>query len=172
MLRKMLYDPNLVRKDPAVKYLFKQFNAKAELVFVSYKEEIRGIVEKIKNYEFKLKGWKTLVNKVDVLYFFKTDAIGSVKQNVEIDKDVVEENFKPAKERSDRLDISDDVLEKCFQEKRLIVITMRNGHVLKGRIHSYGIFSIRLQINKKHRVILFRHAIYDLKYRQTDTSSK
>jgi sRNA-binding regulator protein Hfq len=167
-----IYDPNLVRKDPARKYLFKQFKAKAELVFVSYKEEIRGIVEKIRRYEFKLQGWSTLVDKINVLYFFKTDAIKSVKQNVEVDKDVVEENLKPAKEQNDRLDIPDDILQKCFNEKTVITITMRNGHVLKGHIHSYGIFSIRLQLNKKHRVILFRHAIYDLEYRQKDKPSK
>jgi len=67
----------------------------------------------------------------------------------------------------DRLEISDDILQKCFNEKTVITVTMRNGHVLKGKIHSFGIFSIRLQIDKKNRVIIFRHAIYDLEYKKT-----
>ena len=86
----------------------------------------------------------------------------AVKQHVEIDEDVVEEKLKPARNLEDRLQIPDEILQTCFDEKRMITVTMRNGHILQGRIFSYGIFSIRLQIDKRNRVVLFRHSILEL----------
>jgi RNA chaperone Hfq len=90
-----------------------------------------------------------------------------VKQHVKVDEDVVEENLQPAYKLEDRLEIPDEILHTCFKEKRPITVTMRNGHVLKGIMVSYGIFSIRLQIDEKSRVILFRHAVYDVDYRKS-----
>jgi RNA chaperone Hfq len=160
-------DPDLVRKDPSVKYLFKQFKIKSELIFICYQEEIRGIIVKILQYSLKVRGIEKFLSKTSILYFFKPDALEAVKQNVTIDEDVVEEKLEPANKKDERLEIPDDILQKCFNEKTVITVTMRNGHVLKGQIHSFGIFSIRLQIDKKYRVIIFRHAIYDLEYRKT-----
>ena len=161
----MIYDQDLIRKDPSIKYLAKQFKAKEEVIFVCYKEEARGIIVKRWKYFLKLRGKKPL-NKTDILYFFKHDTLEAVKQHVEIDEDVVEEKLKPAHNKEERLQIPDEVLQKCFDEKRMITVTMRNGHVLNGRIFSYGIFSIRLQIDKRNRVVLFRHGVYDLDYRK------
>jgi len=161
------HDPDLVRKDPSVKYFFKQFKTKSEVIFVCYQEEIRGVIVKILQYTLKVKGIKKLLNKTSILYFFKPDVLEAVKQNVSIDEDVVEEKLEPANKKDERLEIPDDILQKCFNEKTVITVTMRNGHVLKGKIYSFGIFSIRLQIDKKNRVIIFRHAIYDLEYKKT-----
>ena len=108
-----------------------------------------------------------MVKKLLILYCFKSDTLDAVKQYVEIDEDVVEEKLEPESKIAERLQIPDEILQKCFKEKRHITITMRNGHVLKGQIYSYGIFSIRLQIDTKHRVVIFRHGIYDLEYRKT-----
>ena len=162
----MIYDQELIRKDPSFIYLIKQLRVKAEVIFVCYTKEVRGVIERIRKYELKLEGRKKLLSKTYVLYFFKPDALKAVKQNVEIDGEVAEEKLEPARKIADRLQIPDEVLQKCFDEKRMITVTMRNGHILKGRIFSYGIFSIRLQIDKKNRVVLFRHAIYDLEYRK------
>jgi sRNA-binding regulator protein Hfq len=162
----IIYDQDLVRKDPSVKYLVKQMRMKAEVIFVCYTKEVRGVIERIRKYELKLEGRKRLLSKTYILYFFKSDALEAVRQHVEIDEDVVEEKLEPARKIADRLHIPDEVLQKCFDEKRMITVTMRNGHVLQGRIFSYGIFSIRLQIDKKNRVVLFRHGVYDIDYRR------
>jgi RNA chaperone Hfq len=162
-----LYDQDLIRKDPSVNYLFKQFKAKAEVVFVCYRKEVRGIIKKIRTYDFKVEGRKKFLEKLYILYFFKPDSIEAIKQHITIDDDVVEEHLGLLHHKEDRLEIPDDILQKCFNEKTAITITMRNGHVLKGKIHSFGIFSIRLQIDQRNRVMIFRHAIYDLAYRKT-----
>ena len=49
----ILYDPDLIRKDPSDKYLFKQLKTKSELIFVCYQEEIRGVIGKIMKYGIK-----------------------------------------------------------------------------------------------------------------------
>lgn len=161
-----MYDQDLVRKDPSVKYLFKQFKAGEEVVFVCYRKEVRGIIKKIGLYDLKIEGRKKFLEKLYILYCFKPDALEAVKQHVTIDDDVVEERLSLAHKKEDRLQIPDEVLHKCFKEKRHVTITMRNGHVLQGTIFSYGIFSIRLQIDKQNRVVIFRHAVYDLEYRK------
>ena len=161
-------DPDLVKKDPSVKYLFKQFKIKSEVIFICYQEEVRGIIVKILQYSLKIREIKKLLSKTSILYFFKPDVLEAVKKHVTIDREVVEEQLVPADKMEDRLEIPDDILQKCFNEKTVITVTMRNGHVLKGKIYSFGIFSIRLQIDKKNRVIIFRHAIYDLEYKKTD----
>jgi sRNA-binding regulator protein Hfq len=162
----MIYDQELIRKDPSVKYLAKQFRAKEEVIFVCYEEEVRGIIAKRWKYALKLNGEGKPLSKTGILYLFKPDALEAVKQNVEVDEEVVEEQLRPAHRIADRLQIPDEVLQKCFDEKRMITVTMRNGHVLNGRIFSYGIFSIRLQIDERNRVILFRHGVYDIDYRR------
>ena len=162
----LLYDQDLVRKDPSVKYFFKQFKAGAEVIFICYKKEVKGIIEKIRIYELKIKGRKKLLEKLYILYCFKPDALEAVKQNVTIDEDVVDEHLTLQHKKEDRLQIPDEILHTCFKEQRHITIIMRNGHVLNGTIFSYGIFSIRLQIDEKNRVIIFRHGVYDLEYRK------
>ena len=166
MGRGIVYDQDLVRRDPSIKYLIKQLRAKVEVIFVCYEEEIRDTIAKIWKHALKLKKIDKIIDKVLILYCFKPDTLEAVKQHVEIDEDVVEEKLKPAHNKEERLQIPDEILQTCFDEKRMITVTMRNGHILQGRIFSYGIFSIRLQIDKKNRVVLFRHAIYDLEYRK------
>ena len=166
MGRGIVYDQDLVRRDPSIKYLIKQLRAKVEVIFVCYEEEIRDTIAKIWKHALKLKKIDKIIDKVLILYCFKPDTLEAVKQHVEIDEDVVEEKLKPAHNKEERLQIPDEILQTCFDEKRMITVTMRNGHILQGRIFSYGIFSIRLQIDKNNRVVLFRHGVYDLDYRR------
>ena len=166
MGRGIVYDQDLVRRDPSIKYLIKQLRAKVEVIFVCYEEEIRDTIAKIWKHALKLKKIDKIIDKVLILYCFKPDTLEAVKQHVEIDEDVVEEKLKPAHNKEERLQIPDEILQTCFDEKRMITVTMRNGHILQGRIFSYGIFSIRLQIDKNNRVVLFRHGVYDLEYRK------
>jgi len=167
MTEPISHDQNLVMNDPSVRYCLKQLHTGAEVVFVTYTKEIRGVIEKLWRYEIKLKERKKLIDKLRILYCFKSDALYSVKQHVGIDEEVKDERLEPVRKITERLQIPDEILKKCFNEKRSITVTMRNGHVLKGQIFSFGIFSIRLQIDTKHRVVIFRHAIYDLEYRKT-----
>jgi sRNA-binding regulator protein Hfq len=162
MTAPLSYDQNLARKDPSVRYCLKQLKAGAEVVFITYTKEVRGVIDKIWLYDIKLKERKRLIDKLRILYCFKSDALDSVKQHVGIDEEVKDEKLEPVRKITERLQIPDEILKKCFNEKRSITVTMRNGHVLKGQI-----FSIRLQIDKKHRAVIFRHAIYDLEYRKT-----
>jgi sRNA-binding regulator protein Hfq len=162
-----IYDAALVKNDPSNKYLFKQFKQKEEVIFVCYTKKVKGVIEQLKRYHMYIVGRKKLLEKAFIVYCYKPDAAKAVEQLVQIDLDVVEEKLPIARAKAYRLEVPDDLIKKCFEEKRKVAITMRNGHVLKGTIFSYGIFSIRLQLDSKTRVVLFRHAIYDFEYRKS-----
>jgi len=71
MTEPISYDQNLVMKDPSVRYCLKQLHTGAEVVFVTYTKEIRGVIEKLWRYEIKLKERKKLIDKLRILYCFK-----------------------------------------------------------------------------------------------------
>jgi hypothetical protein len=125
----MIYDQDLIRKDPSIRYLIKQLRAKAEVIFVCYREETQGVIIRIWKYALKLKGKKPL-SKTSILYFFKPDAREAVKQNVEIDEDVVEEKLKPARKLEDRLQIN--------ATKNLQIAPKVPGEQLYDRLSSWG----------------------------------
>lgn len=154
----------LIRNDPSQKYLFKHLRSRSLLTFVCYTEEVVGRIEKIKKYEVMVSGKDEAVNKTEIVYLYKSEAAGSVRMAVRIDEEVVEEKLGAVYTKAERLLIPEDILAKCFKEKREITVTMRNGHVLAGRIDSYGIFSIRLTMGGNVRVLAMRHAVYDMDY--------
>jgi sRNA-binding regulator protein Hfq len=156
---------DLARQDPSNKYFFKQLRAKEKLIFVAYPGRIEGVIERINKYELRLKERDELLPKHDILFLYKPGASKAVEQGLTIDEKVVKEQLEPLIKLTERLEIPEDVLKKSFNEKRQIEITLRNGQVLKGRIHSYGIYSIRLELNKDSRVIIMRPNIYNLNYR-------
>ena len=160
--KKALQD--LIRNDPSQKYLLKQFRSRSSLTFICYSEETVGQIENIKKYDLILSGRDEFLNKTEIIYLYKSDAAASVQKAVRIDDEVADKKFTALYKKDKRLDIPENILAKCFEEKRVISVTMRNGHVLTGRIHSYGIFSIRLTIAQDIRVITMRHSIYDIDY--------
>ncbi len=161
---------DLARQDPGNKYFFKQLRAKEKLIFVVYQDRIEGVIERVNKYELRLKERDELLPKHDILFLYKPEAAKAVEQVLTIDEDVVQEQLGPQIKLSERLEIPEDILKKSFDEKRQIEITLRNGHVFKGRIHSYGIFSIRLELDKDSRVIIIRPNIYDLNYRTASSA--
>ena len=160
--KKSLQD--LIRNDPSQKYLLKQFRSRSSLTFICYSEEIVGQIEKIERYDLILSGREEFLNKTEIIYLYKSEAAASVQKAVRIDDEVADQKLTALYKKDKRLDIPESVMAKCIEEKRVITVTMRNGHVLAGRIHSYGIFSIRLTIAQDIRVITMRHSIYDIDY--------
>ena len=140
--KKALQD--LIRNDPSQKYLLKQFRSRSSLTFICYTEEIAGQIEKIEMYDLILSGINEFLNKTEIIYLYKPDVAVAVQKAVKIDDEVADQKLTALYKKDKRLDIPEIILAKCIEEKRVITVTMRNGHVLTGRIHSYGIFSIRL----------------------------
>ena len=148
------------KKDPSNKYIKKQYIKRNPVLFVCYDEKIEGRITKFDKYNVYLTGKKIPTDKTNIIYLYKSDAIKSLNNTLKIDKNIANDNLQPLFRKKDRLIIPDTFLEKCFQRKKSITVTMRNGHTIKGLIHSYGIFSIRLQLDENSRIIVMKHSVF------------
>jgi len=165
-----MHPQHLVQRDPSVKYFVKQCRGKENLIFITYNGKLEGVIEKVLKYHLRLKGRKELLHKVHILFLCKPDTSDAVGRVLTFDQEVLDEHLEPPVKPSERLEIPPEVLKKCFEEKRPIEVTLRNGYVLRGRLHSYGIFSLRLELEENARVIIMRPSIYDLNYRVPSSS--
>jgi len=154
----------LIQSDPSRNYLIKQWRNRSPVTFICYSKPITGQIRSIRKYDLFLHDRTKAVDKAEILYLYKPDVAPSVQKAVRIDPDVAKEKLRSLRKKSLRLEIPEATLVKCFEEQRVITVTMRNGHVLVGTIHSYGVFSVRLTIAPETRVILMRHSIYDLAF--------
>jgi len=155
---------DLVKNDPSNKYFNKQCRLGEHLIFRAYAGQVEGVINKVRKYELKLAGQKELLQKHDILYLYKPNVCNSVVRSVKTNNKIAEKQLHATFEKDERLDISYDILERCYKQKRLIDITLRNGHILQGRIHSFGMYSIRLEIGSNSRVIIMLANVYDLNY--------
>lgn len=160
-----MHAPHLVNRDPSHKYFVKQCRGKQKLIFITYTGKLEGVIERVLKYHLRVKGRKEPLDKVHILFVCKPDTSDAVGRVLTFDQEVLDEHLEPPITPSERLEIPPEVLKKCFEEKRPIAVTLRNGYVLRGRLHSYGIFSLRLEVEENARVIIMRPNIYDLDYR-------
>ena len=151
--------------DPSNRYFEKQCRLQENLIFITYKGKVEGIIERIQKYNLKLTIDETLILKHEVLYLYKPEAIEAVAKNLKIDDGIAKRNLEPIITAGERLKIPYWVLRDNFKKKKEVKITLRNGHVFSGKIHMHGVFSIRLQIAKDSRIIIMRPAIHDLCYK-------
>lgn len=152
----------LAKRDPSSRYFLKQCRLKEHLIFITYEGKVEGVIERITKYHLKVKGRRKLLEKLNILFLCKPEASEAVGCVLTIDHEVLGKQLEPPIKKTERLEILDDVLQRCFEEKRQIEVMLRNGYVLRGSIYSYGIFSIRLALDKDSRVVIMRPNIYAL----------
>lgn len=152
----------LAQRDPSNRYFLKQCRLKEPLIFMTYHGKVEGVLEKVLNYALKLQGHDKLLPKVEILFVCKPDTSAAVGRVLTFDQEVLDQHLGVPLHRRERLEIPPETLQTCFDEHRQIEVTLRAGYVLRGRIHSYGIFSIRLELEEAARVIIMRPSIYAL----------
>ena len=75
-----------INADPSNKYLLKQFKKQEHLIFITYQGNIEGVIKEIHQYTIKLKNREDDLNKHDILYFCKPEAINAIDNVIQIDK--------------------------------------------------------------------------------------
>lgn len=154
----------LAERDPGAKYLEKQKTLGEKLIFITYDGRTEGVIEEILKYDLKLEGHDESLKKHDILFLYKPDVSEAVRRILKTDREVAGKGLKAELKRKKRLNIPAKILHNCLKDKRKTEVTLRNGDVLRGRIFSFGIFSIRLEIEKNRRVIIMRPNIHDLNH--------
>jgi len=164
-----MHDQKKIRKDPSVRYYRRQLINKQEVVFFKYVNEedkqwhkFDGIIEDTLEYQLKFIDVDQPVNKATILFFYKPDAEEAVNQTVTITQEVADKKLTAPRKYSERLKNYGKVLLEYKKARQTIEITLRSGHILIGKIHSFGIFSIRLTIAKYTRIIIQRSNIYSI----------
>ena len=152
-----------ITEDPSVQY-YKLLKGNVRLIFVCYGGEIQGLIGKESMYELKLVGRGQPLNKTEVLYFYAVEYDEAVKQLLEVDSEVVKQNFEAQYRAKERKDIKDSWIKKYSKEGKPMKVTMRNGHVFSGTILSFGIFSFLLQLSGPQQLMILRHSVHELDY--------
>ncbi len=148
-------DPANVFFDKCKKYAF-------SVIFHTYAGTVTDRIIKCRRYQIRV-GSLDYLDKHDILFCYKAEYAAQVTQSIAVDDDVVEEALNTAElKKTERLKIPLDVLEEAKTTQRPIEVTMRNGTVLRGRLHRYGAFSLRVSVAKKVRVVVQTCNIYDL----------
>lgn len=156
------------KKDPSNKYFIKQMLKKHEVIFQLYDKEVRGQITNFKIFDVFLEGLEEPIRKETILYVYKPDSESEIKAHIIMDEKVVAENLGPAMRPTERLAYDNELPPVLQENKTVLTITMRNGHVFTGKIHTFGPYCIRLDIGKNKRVLLFRHSMKYLSYKDQD----
>lgn len=144
-------------------YIQKQIKNKTPMVFEMYKQTtLKGIITNRFIYSLKVKEDEniTQVHKLNIKFLYKQEYEEFVEEATSIDEDVRSQGLTPIVPRSERHDIDNGLLLDCYQNKNLIKVITREGEVMSGTIDWFSKFDIKLELNDKGSVIIFRHAIY------------
>ena len=145
--------------DPADKYFLRHIQAKTPITFVCYHAEITGIIVHNRIYDLALTDRKKMISKTSVLYLYNPD-IQDVLENLRREDESV--SLGVPYKAFERNVIPDETLKGHFENHTRVAVTMRNGHVFSGNIHSHGKYSIRLELAENTRVILMRHSVFNI----------
>ena len=155
----------LAKGDPGNRYLEKQRKLGEKLIFITYDGRTEGVIEEIRKYDLKLNGHEEPLAKHDILFLYKPEASEAVRRILKTDRDVAGKGLKAELRRKKRLNIPGYRLLKNMRRKRETEVILRSGHVLRGKIHSFGIFSIRMELEKDFRAVIMRPNIWRVNFR-------
>lgn len=152
----------LIKRDPSNWYLYKQYRNKVILFFVLYDKIIRGRITQISKYMLQINNQKKWTNKADIIYVFKPDTAVTVRKKRLINHELTNEKLKAPYRKKERAILPEEIIVDACKQKLPVSITLRNGQIFEGIIHSYGIFSVRLQIDDDKRILMMKPSIHSI----------
>lgn len=155
-------------KDPS-NFLLNMFHKnEEEVVFVSYQGLFSGKILKNDTYEVEIEGREEPIHKTEILYFYLFKYHNQISRILKNDCAVLEENLEALLEKDQRLELNKHFIHDSYQDNARVSVKMRNGDMIHGIIHRYGIFSINLALPKGIKIIVLNHGLYELKAMETE----
>ena len=129
-------------------------------------------IEEIMRYEFLLRGenGSKQINKTDIQFCYNAEKAMHIFALTDTDETIKKRALQPIISRKRRYKIKQSTLKNARREKREVTVTMRGGEVFTGSVKWFDLHEIKLVLDKENDadLLLFRHAIYNLKNRSGD----
>ena len=101
------------------------------------------------------------VEKINLMYIYKADDQIEIVPNICCDESIQELSLGPTRQKKERYEIDEEMLIRCFKEKRMMTLVIRTGESFTGYIDWFSNYEIKIRLDVVRKaVVVFRHAMY------------
>ena len=95
------------------------------------------------------------------MYIYKVADQVEIAPNISCDKSIQKLSLGPARRKEERYEIDEEMLIRCFKEKRMMTLVIRTGESFTGHIDWFSNYEIKIRLDVVRKaVVIFRHALY------------
>ena len=99
--------------------------------------------------------------KTDVKYCYKAEEATEVQSIIRYNEKIKEQNLKPIIQRKKRYSINTQAIIQARRTRQTIEVTMLEGEVFRGLVDWVSRYEIKMILENKSKIVVFRHAICD-----------
>ncbi len=147
-------------------YILKQINFETAMFFALYRDvQLPAIVLEMTLTSLTLNsnGNEQVIIKTDVKYCYKDMDAEKVQASVEIDEAVKARKLAALQKGEEGYLLDAEAVQNARKRGDLIEVTLREGEIFRGIIDWVSPYEIKLILNNGAKVVLFQHALYELK---------
>lgn len=147
-------------------YAQKQIRLQTPLFFGLYNHvQLPATIVKFSKYSFTLQnnGENQDIPKTDVKYCYKAKEAENIQSLVRYDENIRAQKLEPIVPRKERYEIETQKIWDARKNQHPIEVTMREGEIFHGLVDWVSKYEIKMILESGAKIILFRHAICDLK---------
>lgn len=146
-------------------YILKQINFETSMFFALYDTvQLPATVLEmtLSNLTLNSNGREQHIPKTDVKYCYKDVDAERVQAAVEIDEDVKAQQLKQIPADVQACEIDTEAVRHARKNGASIQITLREGEIFRGTVDWVSPYEIKLILENGSKVVIFRHAVYNL----------
>ena len=147
-------------------YIQKQIRLQTPMCFGLYNHTLLPVtVTGFTKYDFVLQGEMESqeLPKTDVKYCYKAEDATDVQSIIRYNDEIKEQNLKPIIQRKKRYSINTRTIVQARRTRQTIEVTMLEGEVFRGLVNWVSRYEIKMILENKSKIVVFRHAICDFK---------
>ena len=101
--------------------------------------------------------------KTDVKYCYKAEDATDIQSIIRYNPEIKAQDLKPVIQRRKRYRIHTQAIVQARRAQQTIEVTMLEGEVFRGLVDWVSRYEIKMVLENKSKIVLFRHAICDFK---------
>lgn len=146
-------------------YVQKQIRKKTSMVFVLYSDTLVGIIIRRLTYAFDVlsDGKVRRIEKINIKYMYKQNQAFQILQFIAFDEALKRRKLDAIVPKSDRFQVEDGILKKCYKQKISVTATLHGGEIITGLVDWFSRYEIKINLTKMSGVVIFRHGLYDFR---------
>ncbi len=146
-------------------YILKQINFETSMFFALYDAiQLPATVLEmtLSSLTLNTNGNEQQIAKTDVKYCYKDFDAEKVQAAVEIDENVKTQQLKQLTAEAQACEIDTEAVRHARKNGASIQITLREGEIFRGTVDWVSPYEIKLILQNGSKVVIFRHAVYNL----------